>query len=206
MATFISNLYDQLNGLDFKNPALAKKKYVVVHHSLTEDGNSVNWDAIRRYHMSWRVDGNSVTEEEAKEAQAEGKKIEAPWDDIGYNYGIEEVNGKLSVLLGHTLYKPGTHAAGFNTNGIGLCVIGNYQKVRPPKDKFEMAALACQYMRKVWMDRLRINLQIIGHRETFVLLKQPVHKDCPGSQWDLNLFRALVFGTKTIDDIYPKIR
>ncbi|VVB51795.1 N-acetylmuramoyl-L-alanine amidase [uncultured archaeon] len=202
MATFITNLYEQLSSLDFKNPELAKKKYVVVHHSLTEDGKTVNWDAIRKYHMSWRVDGNSITEEEAKEAQAAGKVVEAPWDDIGYNYGIEEANGKLNFMMGHTLYKRGIHAAGFNTNGIGLCIIGNFQKVKPSKEKFEMAALACQYMRKVWYDRLRTNLQIIGHRETFVLLKQPVHKDCPGSAWDMDLFRNVVFGTKTIDEAY----
>lgn len=203
MAILIENLYKQLSSLDFKNQALAKKKYIVIHHSLTKDGNTVNWDAIRRYHMSWRLDGESITAAEAQEARAAGKTVEAPWDDIGYNYGIENVNGKDQFLLGHSLYTPGTHASGFNTNGIGICVLGNFQKIAPPKDKFEMAALACQYMRKIWWDKLKINLQVIGHRETFVLLKKPVHKDCPGSAWDLDLFRDLVFGRKDINAIYP---
>jgi hypothetical protein len=203
MATFINDLYTQLMGLDFKNPILAKKKYVVIHHSLTDDGIAVNWDAIRHYHMSWRVDGNEVTKEEALAAKANGQAIEEPWQDIGYNYGIEDVGGALKFEVGRSPYMVGAHAEGFNTNGIGLCVIGNFQKVKPSKEKFEMAAQACQYMRKVWYDQLRINLQVIGHRETFVLLHKPVHKDCPGSAWDMDLFRNLVFGTKFINEIYP---
>jgi hypothetical protein len=48
-------------------------EYIVIHHSLTPDNQTVSWNAIRRYH----IDVNK-------------------WADIGYHYGIENINGAYS--------------------------------------------------------------------------------------------------------------
>lgn len=203
MQDVIDNLYDDLSKLDFTKGDVPLKKWIVIHHSLTPDHGVKGWDEIRKYHMSWRYDGNTISEDSAKDMIAKGVKgVEEPWDDIGYNFGIVEANGVSTFVNGHSLYTPGTHAIGFNTNGIGICVEGNYQTTRPERDKWDLAALACMYIRKVWYDKLKVNIKVIGHRETYPLLGVPVVKDCPGSAFNMDDFRACAYGTKTSDQIY----
>lgn len=202
----IDNLYQYLNSLDFTNSVIQAKKYIVLHHSLTADSKVVNWEAIRKYHMAWRYQGNVITEAEGNALIAKGVKgVEPPDSDIGYNFGIEDVGAKDGVPVfeyGRVLTIPGAHAKGFNTNGIGICVVGDYQTIRPERQKWDVAALACMYLRKVWYDKLAINLKVLGHRETYPLLGVAVAKDCPGSAWDMNLFRDCVYGTITSDEVY----
>jgi len=194
---------DGISRLNFAEPIYSRKKYIVIHHSLTEDDQTINWKAIKRFHTSWRIGGDIVTEVEAQKAKAKGIIVEAPWVDIGYNFGIENIKNITTLEVGRSLSIPGAHTEGFNTNGIGVCAIGNFQKTKPPKDIFYLTALTCMYLRKVWYDKLGINLQVIGHRESFVLLNKPIKKDCPGSAWDMQLFRYLVWGRKDINELYP---
>jgi N-acetyl-anhydromuramyl-L-alanine amidase AmpD len=87
-----------------------KPEYVVIHHSLTEDGLTVNWDAIRKYH----VETNG-------------------WSDIGYHFGVERVNGVLTTQMGRRVDLEGAHTKEMNMNArsIGICVVGNFD-VAPP--------------------------------------------------------------------------
>jgi len=79
-----------------------KWKGITIHHSLSEDGDSLNWRAIRRHHK--------------------GKG----WDDVGYHFGIEKVKGEVEVLVGRALYRDGAHCLGANDDTIGICIVGNY--------------------------------------------------------------------------------
>lgn len=202
----IDNLYQYLLTLDFTKGVMPKKQYIILHHSLTEDGKTVNWNAIRDYHMSWRFEGNVITEAEGNALIAKGVQgVEPPDSDIGYNFGVEDTGAKDRLPVferGRSLYVPGAHAKGFNTNGIGICVVGNYQTVRPSQAKWDLASLACCYLRKVWFDKLGVNLKVLGHRETYPLLGVPVVKDCPGTAWDMNLFRKCVYGEISSDAVY----
>ena len=91
---------------------VARRSYVIVHHSLTKDGNAVNWEAIKRYH----IDVNK-------------------WSDIGYHFGIERVNNEYVVLPGRPLDVSGAHTkdGGFNLTSVGVCVVGNYDLEPPPE-------------------------------------------------------------------------
>ncbi len=202
MSYEISNLYLDLVQRDFSLPIFKQRKYIVVHHSLTPDKGLKTWDQIRTFHMSWRCNGDIVTEQQGIELIAEGKRVEKPDLDIGYNYGVSSEKGQLEFLRGRDLSMTGAHALGFNNIGIGICVVGNYDLVRPDKARWDMAALACMYLRKVWYDRLGINLKVIGHRETYPILGKPVEKSCPGNLWSMDLFRKTVYGELTSEQVY----
>lgn len=80
---------------------------VTIHHSLTKDGKTVDWDAIKRYH----VETNG-------------------WSDIGYHIGVERINGLLTCLTGRPINQTGAHCKGHN-NTIGICIVGNFD-IAPP--------------------------------------------------------------------------
>jgi hypothetical protein len=89
----------------------SQPKGIFIHHSATRDTASVSFDAIKRYH----VETNN-------------------WDDIGYDYLIEYVQGVPMVFTGRGLQYMGAHARGFNDH-IGICVVGNFDEEVLPKDK-----------------------------------------------------------------------
>ena len=63
-----------------------KFKYIVWHHSESPDGVERNWEQLKKYHTSFRVDYCIVSEEEfyRRRREGEGKRFEKPWKDIGY--------------------------------------------------------------------------------------------------------------------------
>lgn len=88
---------------------------VVWHHSETKDGETKDWDAIRRYHIK-----------------------EKGWRDIGYHFGIERVGGVLGVKIGRPLSMVGGHCLGMNEQAIGICVIGNFDLAAPDAETCRM--------------------------------------------------------------------
>ena len=80
-------------------------KYLIIHHSLTKDGPTVSWEAIRKYHM-----------------ETNG------WSDIGYHYGVELVGSSYQVMKGRDESVVGAHCKeeGMNRNSLGICMVGNY--------------------------------------------------------------------------------
>jgi N-acetylmuramoyl-L-alanine amidase len=87
-----------------------RAKGVIVHHSLTKDGKTVDWEAIRRYHIEVNK-----------------------WSDIGYHVGVERVSGKLTTQIGRPLMQIGAHCLGKNDH-IGIYIVGNFD-VAPPDDE-----------------------------------------------------------------------
>ena len=49
-------------------------KNIIIHHSATPDGLVNDWDGIRKYHMSYRYNGNIITKEEADKLRLMSKK------------------------------------------------------------------------------------------------------------------------------------
>jgi hypothetical protein len=190
----LQDLYDELTTLDYKRGLIPKKKYIVIHHSLSPDTQTRNWDAIRKYHMSWRYNGNEITEDETKKLIAQGKIVNSPDTDIAYSFGIEEVNGKLEFRRGNDLAVLPAQAVGFNTNGFGICVVGDYDKEPMSKDKWDSLVQLCQFIRKIWYEKTGVNLKVIGHRETFTMRGKPVEKSCPGNMVNLDQLRTDIYG------------
>ena len=151
-------------------------KHIIVHHSLTEDKKSLDWQGIRNYHKSWAYEGNIIKEADARALIAEGKKgIKYPYKDIGYHFGVERVNDEAEVLLGRMLTQEGAHTIGMNQDSIGICVVGNYDKEEPPLDIWVATVKLCV----VLVDVFKISIDNIkGHREYS-------DKSCPGKMFDV---------------------
>jgi N-acetylmuramoyl-L-alanine amidase len=97
-----------------------KVKKLIIHHSLTKDGQVVDWTAIRKYHI-----------------ETNG------WVDIGYHIGVELVGDKYVIQKGREEYIIGAHTLGMNDKSLGICVVGNYDLAEPPEAALNLLAELC---------------------------------------------------------------
>jgi len=77
--------------------AMKNVEYLVVHCSATQASPTITADTIERWH------------------------IEQGWDGIGYHYVIP-TSGEWQV--GRPITQPGSHAKGYNSRSLGICLIG----------------------------------------------------------------------------------
>lgn len=169
-------------------------KGICWHHSASPDNVTRDWDGIVKYHTSYRIDFNTVTQEEFERRLQvhDGKVFQKPWKDVGYHGGTELVNGEPVFHWGRPLSMVGAHAgvAGvsnvFNEDFIGICCIGNYDAISPDPKLWEFNLA----LTRTFMNVFKIpKEQVIGHREVFDRLKIPRQKSCPGNSWNLEIFR-----------------
>jgi hypothetical protein len=135
--------------------------HIILHHSLTPDGATVSWNAIRRFHMT---DPAYL------------------FSDIGYHFGVELIGDYYEVLVGRDLTKEGAHCReqGMNRKGIAICAIGNYDIITPPSLLLARTLRLVSSLQETW----KIGTSnVLGHRET------GAPKSCPGKLWDMAEFR-----------------
>ena len=130
-----------------------KWKYIIVHHSATQEGDSL---AFNQYHLKRGFPGG-----------------------IGYDFVID--NGTLSKVDGQIESTPrwlkqqeGRHckASHMNQKGIGICLVGNFNQGRVTEK--QMAALV--YLTKVLCRYYKIpGKNILGHCQV-----PGADTDCPG--------------------------
>lgn len=125
---------------------------ICIHHSATRDSGTSSWKAIRR----WHIENNG-------------------WDEIGYHYGIEDVNGALRLRIGRPLHLPGAHEPTYNRTHIGIVLIGNYDKDLPSRDRLDYLAL-------VIADIIR-NYRLELSPETLRYHRDAADKTCPGERF-----------------------
>lgn len=133
-----------------------KPKKIIMHHSLTVDSQAVSWGAIRRYHTKRRG-----------------------WVDIGYHYGVELVNYDYEILVGRFEDKVGAHTKNHNKDSIGVCVVGNWDKLKVPKGQWEKAVLLVRDILRRYGLKSK---DVFGHRDF-------AEKSCPGVNFDMDKFR-----------------
>ncbi len=109
---------------------------IILHHSLTNDSETVSWGAIRNYHKS------------------------LGWRDIGYHFGIENLRGQTEILMGRMTDKIGSHCKGHNTGSIGICFIGNFDIVEPPIESWIMGIKLVRFLKRAYKIK-----EILGHTE-----------------------------------------
>lgn len=138
---------------------LSDKRSIVLHHSLTKDGETVSWNAIRRYH----VDTNG-------------------WRAIGYHYGIENIGGRFEILSGRFVEEDAAAVKekGLNKTGIHICLVGNFDLVKPPVPQWNLTVGLVRSLMAVHGIKIT---NIYGHRDF------SPYKTCPGAKFDLEQFR-----------------
>lgn len=129
---------------------------IVVHNS--GDNEHQTTAQIRVYHMR------------PKEQDGRG------WKEIGYNRVIEWDG---SVHMGRPDAMVPAGAEGYNEDSLHVCVVGNYDKLPFSLDDPRGKALV-QTVAKLARDHKIAVSNIIGHRDVYVRLGQPVAKSCPG--------------------------
>jgi N-acetylmuramoyl-L-alanine amidase len=133
---------------------------IIIHHSLTKDSRTVSWGAIKNYHVN-----------------------ELGWRDIGYHFGIEDIDGQVQILTGRMMDETGAHCSqeGMNRKSIGICLVGNYDSDPvPPKIWHQAVRLSATLCRIFGIHADRV----YGHR------RFAGYKSCPGKNFDMDRFRA----------------
>ncbi len=89
-------------------------KIAVVHHSVSSNSYTASQvPAVLRGIQAYHQDGKG-------------------WSDIGYNFAVDKYGGAWEARQGGT-DRPvvGAHARGFNTDSVGIVVLGDYSNVNP---------------------------------------------------------------------------
>ena len=174
-----------------------KPYYIIVHHSATNDRVTLDdFDAIKRYHMSYAIDGYIVSKEvfEERKKNNDGYYFKYPWHDIGYHFVIEDVKG-IVLRKGRKTHEVGAHAyqkmpsrdktlVSINRQSIGICVVGNFDNYKMSRTKEDKLIDVINILR-VGFDIPLSN--VLGHREI-----NGVKKSCPGTNVDMNELRAKI--------------
>jgi N-acetyl-anhydromuramyl-L-alanine amidase AmpD len=139
-------------------------QYLVIHHSLTKDGKVVDWDAIRRYHMT-----------------DPGHK----WVDIGYHYGVELVGNEYVIKVGRPEWAVGAQCKeeGMNNKSLGICVVGNYDLGAPPEEAMEQLVILCGNLCSKY--KLPVSSIVTHHQFAG-------YKTCPGTKFPMDELRRRV--------------
>lgn len=150
-------------------------EWIVLHHSLTRDGKTVSWGAIRDWHM--------------------GITPGSPYRfrDIGYHGCVELIGNHYEILIGRIPGTTGAHAKemGMNHRSIGVCVVGNWDIAEPPKEQLDKLRELCKWFMKIYYIAPQ---QVIGDRDVGLMAGMDwrdghSYKTCPGKLFPLDAFR-----------------
>ncbi len=125
--------------------------YIVIHHSATPSGGAKAFDRMHR---------------------------EKGWDELGYHFvvgnGTDTSDGQIEVGSRWPKQKWGAHAKTpdnhFNKQGIGICLVGNFDTERPTRAQMQSLSHLVAYLMKTYHIPAD---HVIGHGDTKAT-------DCPG--------------------------
>jgi len=151
-------------------PSQLEKRWVavVIHHSATENGNAAIFDKWHR----------------------EGKH----WEGIGYDFvignGSNSGDGQVEVTFRWRKQIPGAHCGGTannwaNRDGVGICLVGNFNRTVPTKRQMQSLLKLVRFLQKRYgISRSRI----YGHNTT-----PGAHiTDCPGKKFPMSRLKSML--------------
>jgi N-acetyl-anhydromuramyl-L-alanine amidase AmpD len=130
-------------------------RYIVIHHSATEDGNAAEFDAQHR---------------------------RRGWDELGYHFVIDNgrggPDGLVEVGSRWKSQKWGAHTGGtpdneYNNYGIGICLVGDFTHHLPTPAQLESLRSLVSYLANTYNIAPK---DIIGHRDA-----PNASTQCPGA-------------------------
>lgn len=136
-----------------------KPEYIMLHHSLTRDSDTVSWGAIRKYHVDT-----------------------LGWSQIGYHFGIELMRGQQEIVLGRMMNTRGAHCpqGGMNRKALSICFVGNFDELPPLKGQWRLGIKLVKSLMEIF--NIPID-NIYGHRDF-----NP-KKTCPGKRFSVEALK-----------------
>ncbi len=141
---------------------------IVIHHSATENGNAAIFDRIHREHNHW--------------------------EGVGYDFvignGTDSGDGEVEVTFRWRGQIPGAHCGGTpgnwaNEDGIGICLVGNFDRTTPTARQMQALATLVHFLQK----RYKISeSRIYGHNST------PGARvtNCPGAKFPMSKLKQML--------------
>jgi hypothetical protein len=155
--------------LKLKRFSTIKWSHIIIHHTATVDGQSFDWESIDKYHVQ-----------------------ENGWSDIGYHFGLEKLNNEYVFCIGRGLNDKGAHCADNNMNSIaiGVCLVGNYDIIKPSDEQYFLLASICRNLIK----EFEIPIENIEPHS-----KYNKQKTCPGKLFEMDkLINKIRGGEKNV--------
>lgn len=135
-------------------------KYIVIHHSATDTGDSLLFDQAH---------------------------LNRGWDGVGYHFVIDNgtqgrADGQIEVSPRWLKQLPGAHckADAMNERAIGICLVGNFNDGRPSARQMEALAEIVKNLRSYY--RIPAS-HVVGHGQV-----RGASTDCPGKQFPWERF------------------
>ncbi len=126
---------------------------IVLHHSGTKGGSTRSFDYFHRAQRGWR--------------------------SLGYHFvignGVNMPDGKVESGPRWRKQESGAHAHSYeyNRNGIGICLVGNFENTRPTKKQLEATITLIRKLRHQFNIPLS---RVFGHRQ----IREGGSTACPG--------------------------
>jgi N-acetyl-anhydromuramyl-L-alanine amidase AmpD len=138
-------------------------RYIVIHHSATRKGNAFIMD---RYHRNRRHMSNGLA-----------------YHFVVNNGSSGTRDGEVEEGKRWARHLPGGHCrqAWINESGIGICLVGNFNRTAPTRKQMESLTALVDRLRKTYNIPVR---SIKGHREI-----RGERTECPGRYFFMNRFR-----------------
>ncbi len=138
-----------------------KWEYIIIHHSATDEGNSLYFD---KYH------------------QGKG------WEGIGYHFVINngtrnKQDGQIEVSPRWLKQQDGSHcrAGNMNERAIGICLVGNFNRKYVSSKQLDALAYLVNILRRYYKIPLK---RIMGHNRV-----SGARTECPGKNFPWAKFK-----------------
>lgn len=133
-----------------------KWKYIIIHHSATDEGSALSFN-VAHYSRGF-------------------------WNGLGYHFVIDngtkgKLDGQMEVSPRWLKQQDGSHckAGGMNYKGIGICLVGNFNK----EDVSEKQMESLVYLINILRDYYNIPIRnILGHGQV-----PGAKTECPGKKF-----------------------